>query len=81
MRKYASKEFFWKDDNLFLMGRKTPILKIEPDKTYPEMWRLRLADGTLTDMVNRMRAKDVGVGVALLILNTQGSGAAPPLVA
>jgi hypothetical protein len=32
---------------------------IEPDKRWPGMWRVRFADGSLSDMVNRTRAHDV----------------------
>jgi hypothetical protein len=32
---------------------------IERDATWPKMFRIRLADGSLTDMVNRSRAKEV----------------------
>jgi hypothetical protein len=32
---------------------------IVPDATWPGMFRIRLADGSLTDMVNRARAKEV----------------------
>jgi hypothetical protein len=31
---------------------------IEPDSTYPGMWRLRWPDGDLSDMANIARAKD-----------------------
>ena len=33
-------------------------MSIEPDSTYPNMWRVRRPNGTLSDMVNRTRAKD-----------------------
>jgi len=29
-----------------------------PDREHPHMWRLRLPNGQLTDMVNLTRAKD-----------------------
>jgi hypothetical protein len=31
---------------------------IERDATYPNMWRIRRSDGSLSDMVNLTRAKD-----------------------
>jgi hypothetical protein len=43
---------------------------IVPDEKYPAvMWRVRLPDGRLTDMVNRTRAKDAAISIALSILN------------
>jgi hypothetical protein len=45
-------------------GRRT-LLRIERDEVYPEMWRVRRPDGSLTDIVNRTRAKDAAVSIAL----------------
>jgi hypothetical protein len=43
------------------------------------MWRVRLPDGSLTDMVNRTRAKDAAVSIALRLLNVSESPSeAPP---
>jgi hypothetical protein len=33
-------------------------VRVVPDETYPNMWRVRQPDGTLSDMVNRARAWD-----------------------
>jgi hypothetical protein len=33
------------------------------DKTYPGMWRVVRPDGSLSDMVNKTRAKDVAWGL------------------
>jgi hypothetical protein len=35
------------------------LAHIVPDKTYPGMWRVVRPDGSLSDMVNKTRAKDV----------------------
>jgi hypothetical protein len=40
------------------------LAHIVPDKTYPGMWRVLRPDGSLSDMVNRTRAKDVAWGLA-----------------
>jgi hypothetical protein len=40
-----------------------------PDSKYPSMWRARLSDGHVTDMVNLTRAKDAAVSLALAKLN------------
>jgi hypothetical protein len=61
-----SQRLTWDGDEL-VYGRKT-LLRIERDGVYPEMWRVRLPDGSLTDMVNRTRAKDAAVSIALRFL-------------
>jgi hypothetical protein len=35
-----------------------PAVGIVSDATYPNMWRVRFRDGQVSDMVNRIRAKD-----------------------
>ena len=40
------------------------LAHIVPDKTYPGMWRVVSPDGSLSDMVNKTRAKDVAWGLA-----------------
>ena len=42
---------------------------IEPDSTWPSMWRVRMPDGHLTDLVNLTRAKDAAQSLALAVLN------------
>jgi hypothetical protein len=64
-----SNDLEWKDDCLRLRGKGKPIMTIVPDAKYPSMWRVRLLDGRLTDMVNRTRAKDAAIAIALGILN------------
>jgi hypothetical protein len=39
--------------------KRVPKPVIVPDGRWPKMFRLRLADGSLTDMVNKARAKEV----------------------
>jgi len=56
--------FRWKDDRLY-DGTRLSGYSIVPDEKYPSMWRVRSPDGTLSDMVNRTRAKDA----ALLMLD------------
>jgi hypothetical protein len=47
-----------------LFVRRRKALQIERDSKYPQMWRVRLPDGTLTDMVNLTRAKDAALDIA-----------------
>lgn len=48
----------WKGNRLCI-GRKP---KIVPDEKYPDvMWRVKRPDGSVSDMVNRTRAKDAAL--------------------
>jgi len=72
-----SQRLTWVGDEL-VYGRRT-LLRIERDAVYPEMWRVRLTDGGLTDMVNRTRAKDAAVSIAHRLLNmSERLSEAPP---
>ena len=48
----------WNGDTLHRKGSSRTLISIERDSTYPNMWRVRRPNGTLSDMVNRTRAKD-----------------------
>ena len=72
-----SQRLTWVGDEL-VYGKRT-LLRIERDGVYLEMWRVRLPDGSLTDMVNRTRAKDAALSIAHLLLNMSESlSEAPP---
>jgi hypothetical protein len=45
------------------------IVCVVQDSIYPNMWRVRFADGSISDMVNLTRAKDAGFTHALALLN------------
>jgi hypothetical protein len=45
-------------------GRTTALARIVPDKVYAGMWRVVRPDGSLSDMLNKTRAKDVAWGIA-----------------
>src|SRR5215470_17288885 len=47
-----------------MMTNTKALAHIVPDKTYPGMWRVLRPDGSLSDMVNGTRAKDVAWGLA-----------------
>src|SRR5262245_14181364 len=75
--KINSQRLTWVGNEL-VYGRRT-LLRIERDAVYPEMWRVRLPDGSLTDMVNRTRAKDAALSIAHRLLNMSESlSEAPP---
>lgn len=44
--------------------RQTTLVRIVPDEKYQNMWRLVRRDGSFSDMVNFIRAKDAAFGVA-----------------
>jgi hypothetical protein len=72
-----SQRLTWVGDEL-VYGRKT-LLRIERDEVYPEMWRVRRPEGSRTDIVNRTRAKDAAVSIALRLLNmSENLSEAPP---
>jgi len=73
-----SQRLTWVGDEL-VYGRRT-LLRIERDGVYPGMWRVRLPDGSLTDMVNRTRAKDAAVSIAFRSLEvSEMPSEAPPI--
>jgi hypothetical protein len=69
MRVYSNQLLTWRG-NLLHLGR-CKLAEIVQDDRYPTMWRVRRADGTLSDMLNLTRARDAARGMALGILNGQ----------
>jgi hypothetical protein len=61
--------FFWDGDRLRLRRRGRVIAAIEVDRDWPGLWRVRLPDGSVSDMVNRTRARDAARSLALAELN------------
>lgn len=49
----------WKGSKLYFRGHL--VGEVVPDTKYPQMWRVKLPDGKLSDMVNLTRAKDAAV--------------------
>jgi hypothetical protein len=70
-RIFSRDQLFW--DGLHLRrDRGGRILaSIAPDARYPNMWRVRLPGGGLSDMVNISRARDAVRALALAQLNTR----------
>ena len=57
---YDGGDLTWQGRRLLLFSSWGALVApIEPDQTWPGTWRVRLADGYLTDMANRSRAKDL----------------------
>ena len=64
-----SRQLSWKDNRLYRQGSRQPLLGVVPDQAYPGiMWRVELPDGRLSGMLNKARAKDAGIGIALRLL-------------
>ena len=67
---YDRQDLIWDGRQLRLLSNRSLVLAtIEPDQIWPGMWRVRLPDGYLTDMVNLSRAKDAAASLALGVLN------------
>jgi hypothetical protein len=45
------------------------LATVEPDAKWPKMYRVRLPDGHVTDMVNLSRAKDAAMELTINRLN------------
>jgi hypothetical protein len=61
---------------LHCQGRRRAVLCVEPDVTYPGMWRIRRSDGSLSDMANLTWARDGAMSLALSMLNPTQRAAA-----
>ena len=51
------------------------LASVEPDLTWPGMWRVHLPDGYLTDMVNLSPGKDAAASLVLGVLNQHRAAA------
>ena len=70
MRVCSRRDLVWDDKQLRLYSiRGRALAAIEPDREWPGMWRVRLPEGYLTDLVNLPRAKDAAASLALRVLN------------
>jgi hypothetical protein len=72
----SSASLVWRGDALCWRGREQA--RIVPDQTYPGMWRVRLPDRPLTDMLNRTRARDAARALVLANLNTEETPSEAP---
>lgn len=57
MRQYSA--YIWENNECFYNGVKQ--LEILQDEDYLGLWRIKYADGTISDMFNKVRAKDNAV--------------------
>ena len=66
----------WQGPRLYI-GTKT-VAAIVPDAVYAGMWRVRRADGSLSDMSNITRARDAAMAMVLRELNTGKTASEAP---
>ena len=67
---FGRQDLIWDGSQLRLLSNRSLVLAtIELDQIWPGMWRVRLPDGYLTDMVNLSRAEDAAASLALSVLN------------
>jgi hypothetical protein len=67
---FGRNELKWEGDRLRLHSGRL-LATVEPDQKWNGMWRVRLPNGFLSDMVNRTRARDAAISLALGALNRQ----------
>ena len=79
-RLFTRRDLVWRDRAIYRRrGGHTPLASIEFDEAWP-LWRVRLPDGTLSDLLNLSRARDAAVELALAQLNN-APDAAPTMTA
>ena len=67
---YDRQDLRWDRRRLRLFSSLSVVLAtVEPDKTWPGMWHVRLPDGNLTDKVNLSPAPDAAGSLVLAVLN------------
>ena len=70
------RDAIWKGNDLIF--RRRVVASIVPDSKWPQMWRVSLPNGQLSDMVNLSRGRDAARSLALKAL-IEGHRAAPPM--
>jgi hypothetical protein len=72
----VARDAVWQDNKLVFRGR--VVAALEPESSYPNMWRVRLPGGHVTDIVNLIRAKDAAVCLAAPKPHTASPGQRRP---
>ena len=60
---HRRRDAMWRGPQLYLRSR--VIATIIRDERYPDMWRVRLPNGTISDMANLSRAKDAALWLTI----------------
>jgi hypothetical protein len=71
------RDFVWKGLAYHLAKRKTPVLTLVQDDTYPHLYRIRYPNGWVSAPGNLTRAKDAAYGHALHLLTPVTRASAP----
>jgi hypothetical protein len=81
-RIFAARELEWRSNRLVVQGggRHSPMTEIVPDSQWPDMWRVKRPDGSITDMVNRDWARELAKDILLRVLNSQEMAIASPSI-
>jgi hypothetical protein len=68
---YSRRNLTWVRDGSAWVVRngRLELARVVPDEKHPGMWRVRCADGRLSDMANITWAKDAAATMALAVLN------------
>jgi hypothetical protein len=66
--RYRPRDLRWDGNNLRL-GRGRVVATIAHDQNWPGMWRAKMLDRPISDMVNLSRAKDAAITLALAALD------------
>jgi len=64
MKFLGPNDLTWRGDKLCRNGSTRPLIGIEPDSKYPDMWRVRLLDGSVSDMLSRRASQASPYGLA-----------------
>ena len=56
----------WDGNQLRLSSGRRVLATLEPDQQWPGLWRVRLPNGSVSDMVNKARARDAARTLALM---------------
>jgi hypothetical protein len=77
---FSRRDLKWRregTDDVLYCGRRR-VLRLVPDATYPNMWRVAYPDGELGDLKNLTWARHEGARVALSLLNQQAAPGTSP---
>jgi hypothetical protein len=69
--------FVWRGLGLHLGRRRTPVLTLVADATYPHLYRIRYPNGWTSTHANISRAKDAAYGHARHLLGAETPARAP----
>jgi hypothetical protein len=73
----AHRRLQWNGYAVRLDGKGAPLVHLVRDERHFNMWRVALANGQLSDMVNLSRARDAAVCLGLALLNGKQRQEAP----